>query len=240
MSDEPLPASTSRWPYLAGALAVLLTIGLGWWILDVRGFTPEEASVWLRSAGHLWWVPLAFFGLYALFAVLMIPSVPLSVAAALMWGWALGGLIELVVFTLSSIIPFLLARSTLGSWIEAKIPATRTTLYERLRKEGFFLLLVLRFVPLIPSPLLNYMAGLARLRFRDYIAATFLGSIPSVFIFTYLVDSVATATVSVKGAFFRTLIAGVLIVLLALLARRLKRVLKGDPSPPAQPPRDRF
>ncbi len=228
MPEEALPASTSRWSYLAGALAVVVTIAIAWWFLGVRGFTPEEAALWLRSAGHLWWVPLAFLGLYALFSILMIPSVPLSVAAALMWGWALGGLIELFVFTISAIIPFLLARSTLGSWIAAKIPATRTVLYERLRKEGFFVLLVLRFVPLIPSPLLNYMAGLARLRFRDYLAATFLGSIPSVFIFTYLVDSVATATVSVPNAFFRTLIAGILIVSLALVARRLKKILGSD------------
>lgn len=228
MSDDETAPTPGRWPYLAGGIAIALTVAAGWWFLQVRGFTPEEAALWLRSAGHLWWVPLAYFGLYALFSVLMIPSVPLSVAAALMWGWALGGLIELFVFTLSSIIPFMLARSTLGSWLSARIPATRTTMYERLRKEGFFVLLVLRFVPLIPSPLLNYMAGLARLRLRDYLAATFLGSIPSVFIFTYLVDSVATATVSVPGAFFRTLVAGILIVSLALIGRRMKRIFTGS------------
>lgn len=228
MSDDVNAQGPSRWPYLAGGIAIALTVAVGWWVLQVRGYTPEEAALWLRSAGHLWWVPVAYFGLYTLFSVLMIPSVPLSVAAALMWGWALGGMIELFVFTISSIIPFMLARSTLGSWLSDRIPATRTTMYGRLRKEGFFVLLVLRFVPLIPSPLLNYMAGLARLRLRDYLAATFLGSIPSVFIFTYLVDSVATATVSVPSAFFRTLVAGILIVSLTLIGRRLKKIFSGD------------
>ena len=228
LNEQPQSRSRSRGSLLAGAFAIGLTVAGAWWFLHVRGFSAEETALWLRSIGHLWWVPFAYFAVYALFAVLMIPSTPLSVAGALMWGWALGGVIELVVFTISSIIPFLLSRSTLGSWIEARIPSTRTAMYERLRQEGFFLLLVLRFVPLIPSPVLNYMAGLARLRFRDYIAATFLGSIPSVFIFTYLVDSVATATVSVPSALYRTVIAGVLIASLALIARRLRKVL-GSP-----------
>lgn len=229
MKESPRAGTRSRSSLLAGGFAIGLTVAGAWWFLHIRGFSAEETAMWLRSTGHVWWVPLAYAGVYALFSVLMIPSTPLSVAGALMWGWALGGVIELIVFTLSSIIPFILSRSTLGSWIETRIPAARTGVYERLRKEGFFLLLVLRFVPLIPSPVLNYMAGLAKLRFRDYIAATFLGSIPSVFIFTYLVDSVATATVSVPGAFYRTIIAGVLIASLALIARRLRKVL-GSPS----------
>ena len=216
-----------RWPYLAGGAALAITFAAVWWVLGVQHMTPEQAAEWLRSLRGVWWMPLAYAGLYAIFSAAMIPPVPLSVAGALIWGWLMGGAIELVVFTLSAVIPFALAHSTLGRWLEPRIPDRARAFQQRIHDQGFLVLLLLRMIPIIPSPLLNYSAGLARMKPKDYVAATFLGSIPSVFIFTYLVDSVAVATLSVPGATVRVIIAGVLIAGFALIARRLTKILRG-------------
>ncbi|HET7711344.1 MAG TPA: VTT domain-containing protein, partial [Thermoanaerobaculia bacterium] len=60
-----------------------------------------------------------------------------------------------------------------------------------------FALLLLRILPLVPYVALNYLAGLARIRPRDYILTTFFGSIPSVFAFAYFID---TMRAGVTGA----------------------------------------
>jgi uncharacterized membrane protein YdjX (TVP38/TMEM64 family) len=232
-----------RWPYAAGAIGILITVAAAIWILGVRDLSATEAAAWLRSVGDRWWSPLAYGALYALFSVVMIPPVPLSVAGAVMWGWLLGGAIELVVFTLSSTIAYLLARSTLGHWLQSRIPERARKLEERIHREGFMILILLRLIPVIPSPLLNYTAGLARIPLLQYIAATFIGSIPAVFIFTYLVDSVAAAAIDISGAFVRVVIAGVTIAGFLLITRRLRRIFRrGDSAlidvdqPDSQPP----
>lgn len=215
------------WPYLAGLIGVGLTVAAAWWLLAVQDLSPEEAAAWLQTLRGHRWLPLAYAGLYALFLVVMIPPTPLSIAGALIWGWWLGGAIELIVFTAASFLAFFLSHSTIGRWLEPRLPEKVKALQGKIHDRGFFILLLLRMIPIIPSPLLNYTAGLARMKPRDYLAATFLGSIPSVFIFTYLVDSVAAATISLSDASVQVIIAGVLLASFALITRRLAGMLRG-------------
>ena len=56
---------------------------------------------------------------------------------------------------------------------------------DMLQRGGFFAVLFLRVIPLIPHEVLNYACGLSKIKFRDYIVATFLGSIPSVAIWAF-------------------------------------------------------
>ena len=80
-------------------------------------------------------------------------------------------------------------------------------------------LLLMRLVPIVPYNILNYAAGLAGIPFRTYVAATFIGTIPGIFIFTYLASSISAGLVSPRQAFVRILIAGVLLAGLAVISR---------------------
>lgn len=80
-------------------------------------------------------------------------------------------------------------------------------------------LLLLRLIPIIPYNILNYVAGLACIKPREYVTATFIGTIPGIFIFTYLASSIASGLVSPRQAFVRILIAGALLAALALVSR---------------------
>ena len=91
-------------------------------------------------------------------------------------------------------------------------------------------LLLMRLVPIVPYNILNYAAGVAGIKVRDYLLATFIGTIPGIFIFTYLASSIASGLVSPRAAFVRILIAGALLAALALASRffagRVKARLK--------------
>ena len=73
--------------------------------------------------------------------------------------------------------------------------------------------------PIVPYNILNYAAGVAGISVRDDLLATFTGTIPGIFIFTYLASSIASGLVSPRAALLRILIAGALLAMLALASR---------------------
>jgi uncharacterized membrane protein YdjX (TVP38/TMEM64 family) len=184
---------------------------------EVRSFITT-----VQSIDSEWWSVPLFVGAYVLFALFLLPVGLLSAIAALVWGWKVGGAIDLIACTLSSLPPFFLARGGLAQWME-----------RRIRREDVpaldspFILLLLRIVPLVPYVALNYIAGSAtRIRVRDFVLMTFVGSIPSVFLFAWFVDTMAAGAVgaATQAKIFAVcaLIAAVAI-LLRFAAGRLAR-----------------
>ena len=169
----------------------------------------------MRSGADEWWAVPLFVALYALFTVLLLPVGLLAAAAALTWGWALGGTIELITCTLAALIPFFLARRGLSGWIERRVPRERIP-------EAPFTLFLLRLVPVIPYVALNYLAGTTRVRIRDYVAVTFFGSIPSVFLFVWFVDTMANAAVGLAEQ-AKIIGACVAVAVVAILGRAVAR-----------------
>lgn len=147
----------------------------------VRNFVTTMQS----AAGEWWAVPL-FVVAYVVFAIFLLPVGLLSATAALLWGWKAGGTLELFTSTVAALVPFLLARKGFAQWVEKRVryddaPALHSP----------FVLFLLRIVPLVPYVALNYIAGATRIRTRDFVVTTLAGSIPSVFLFAYFVDTMA-------------------------------------------------
>lgn len=171
----------------------------------------QDAVGAMRDAGREWWAIPVFVLAYAVCALLLLPVGMLSAAAALAWGWQIGGLLDLTAATLASIPPFLIARHRLpqrvGHYLEKHGLTFETT-------PDFFPLLILRIVPIVPYVALNYIAGLARFRVRDYLIATLIGTIPSAFLFAFFIDTLGD---SAMGAATQLRIAGACAAIAALL-----------------------
>lgn len=208
-------SGSRRWVGLA-VVALLIVAAIVAWRLGY--IEPRGIADWLESVGGEWWAPIAFIGLYIVFNVLLIPATALTLTAGIVWGWVEGGLWVLLASSIASLIPYLIARGG-SEWVVRKLESAGGKIYEKLRDEGFMTLLLLRLIPLAAYNVLNYAAGLAGIRLRDYVLATFIGTIPGIFIFTYLADSIARGVVSGSDAFVRILIAGALLAALALLTR---------------------
>ncbi|HVT44880.1 MAG TPA: VTT domain-containing protein [Thermoanaerobaculia bacterium] len=176
-----------------------------------------------RSLQGHWWAPVAYLALYALFSLLLLPPILLSIAGALIWGWVGGGLMELLAATVGSVAPYAIARLSAGSWLAGLIERRSPAIGAKLREEGFMALLLLRLVPVVPYVILNYAAGIASIRPRHYLPATVLGMIPSIFVFTYFVDAIAAGIISVEHAFGRILVAGGLVAIFAVATRIVVR-----------------
>ncbi|MGH9456721.1 MAG: TVP38/TMEM64 family protein [Thermoanaerobaculia bacterium] len=208
-----------RIPRRVVAIAVgVLLVAAAVWFAWRAGFDPASAAAWLRSTGQAWWAPLAFIGLYTIFNVFAVPGTILTLTAAVVWGWKVGGLWVLTASTIGSVAPYLLARVG-GRRITEAIRRRAGRLSAILENEGFTTLLLLRLIPIVPYNLLNYAAGLAGIRTRDYVLATFFGTIPGIFIVTYSADAIVAGLASPRQAFVRILLAGILLSALVLTTR---------------------
>ncbi|MEO8383540.1 MAG: VTT domain-containing protein [Acidobacteriota bacterium] len=176
----------------------------------------------MRAGAGEWWAVPLFVLLYAVFTIFILPLGLFSAAGALIWGWKVGGAIELVTCTLSAIPPFMLARRGLAGWVERRMPRKNVPVLD-----SVFALFLLRLVPIVPYVALNYLAGATtRVRMRDYVATTLAGTLPSVFLFAWFVDTMAGAAIGVvtemKIAAACTAVAAVAI-LVRFTAKRIAR-----------------
>lgn len=222
----------SERPLWRGA-AVLLILAAGGVLLYLSplGQRLDVATLvaWARTHGDAPWALPAYFGAYILLAVLFVPTQPLSIAAVIIWGWWRGGLVELVAATAGAILPYLICRSSLREPIVARVKKYRLA-SQVLDRESFMLLLVLRIVPILPYPVLNYVAGLTSLRLWQYLAATVIGMIPSIFIFAYFFEALMEGMMRPRQVVGRAIIAGALLIVLIVATRlaapRLRRRLE--------------
>lgn len=223
MSNRPTePArklTSARIVVVTVGISVFLAVALG---VGARGFDPAVAISWLRGFQSAWWAPLAFFCAYAVLNIAFVPTQALSIAAAVIWGWKAGGAIELVSATLGALPPYFIARGAAHRWTNEQ---TDARWLEKLRREGFSALLILRMVPVIPYTALNYVAGAAGIRLRDYFLGTLFGVLPSTFIFAYFVDAIVAGILTPLDATIRVIVAGIvmatLVVATRIAARRL-------------------
>lgn len=202
----------------AALLIALAAAGFAIFVAFGDRLDVAELARWARQHRDEWWTLPAYFIAYALLDILFIPTQALSVAAVLLWGWIKGGVVELFAATLGAVFPYLIARSALRESITARL-SRHEKAARVLEREGFTLLLILRVVPIIPYTILNYVAGLSALPLWRYLAATFLGMIPSVFIFAYFVEAVIDGIISPRDVVLRALAAGLLLALLVVLTR---------------------
>lgn len=228
-ADEVMPdpiqqaSPAARWrPLLLVAVvgavivAVRMSGAAGW--IDL-----QRVAALLEPVSRLWWAPVAIAGLYVVVNLLGLPGSVLTVASGVVWGWFAGGLIALFGSTLGTAVPYLLARAH-APVIGKRIQRRALWLHHLLEKEGFTALLMLRLVPSLPYAVINYAAGFAGIRPWHYFLATILGTIPGVFVTTWLASAIFNGEITLGGAFVRVAIAGgilgALVIGTRLLARR--------------------
>src|SRR5947207_4376726 len=93
-------------------------------------------------------------------------------------------------------------------------------------------MLIVRLIPGPPFAIWNFAAGVARMRFRDYALATFIGLIPSHIIFAYCADSLVNGTMSEGDALKRLAIVCGLLIALILVPLLIKRLAMKRGSAP--------
>ena len=151
-------------------------------------------TTWVNGLGV--WGPLVFVLGYAVAVVAFVPGSVLTLAAGAIFGLAKGTVYVFVAAVLGSAAAFLVARHLARAAVERRIARNpRFAAIDRaVAAEGRKIVFLLRLSPVFPFTLLNYVLGLTRVRFADYVVAS-PGMIPGTLLYVYygkLAGDVAT------------------------------------------------
>lgn len=123
--------------------------------------------------------PVLFMGFYAAMVMLLLPTLPMNIAAGFLWGALWGCGFSVIAAALGAAGSFLLARHGAYGWLNRKFNRRQWRwLRRQIRKSDWQLLLFTRINPIFPFGPLNYFFGLTSVRFSKFFYMTILGILP--------------------------------------------------------------
>ncbi len=166
-------------PFLRLAVLVIglvVALAVGWWLgpdtplLDIRTWRGESGA----------WTPLLFVLLFGAAALVFTPRPALSAIAG-------------ILFTLPVAVPVVVTGTVLGAGLafgiarllgrEALAPLLRKgrlgALDSAFARRGFTATVICRLLPVLPYGVVNYGAGVTRVRLLPFLAGTAVGTLPA-------------------------------------------------------------
>jgi uncharacterized membrane protein YdjX (TVP38/TMEM64 family) len=134
------------------------------------------------------WAPIASCFLMVLQALVApVPSFLITFANGLAFGVLWGWLLSLFGHVLAAAVCFWISRSLGRAPVEVLVGKTGLESADRwFARWGMYAVFVGRLVPGIAFDVISYAAGLTRMKFRNFIAATTLGIFPQTLLYSYL------------------------------------------------------
>jgi uncharacterized membrane protein YdjX (TVP38/TMEM64 family) len=177
----------------------------------------------LRMSGG--WGVCLFIGAHVVATTVGLPGTVLVVAGGAVFGILWGTVWSVMGATLGAIAAFSLARFLLRDWVERcwGHHAAFKKLTGMLQGNMFQSVLTIRFTPISPFNLVNFLLGITPIRLSSYAAGTLIGIVPGTAVYTWLGASGAKALHG-EGYLSLVLALGVLglLSLLPIWWKRLK------------------
>jgi uncharacterized membrane protein YdjX (TVP38/TMEM64 family) len=202
-------------------------VGAAFLAMIVSGSVPsaDEVRDFGESLGVL--ALIAFVPLFVL-ANFLITWPILAGAAGLLFGTVVGTPLAIAGVTAAALSQMWLARRLAAGHHGNLLPKRTKAIEDFLTRNGALAVMETRILPVLPYGLVNYSAGLTRLRFRDMTLGTVVGAAPKVFAYTALGGSIGDLT-SPEAIAAVTLI--VLLGVIGLVVARRQFVLERRARP---------
>jgi uncharacterized membrane protein YdjX (TVP38/TMEM64 family) len=163
-------------------------------------------------------ISIIFVALLVFFPV--VPYVVLAGMIGSVFGIWLGTGISVIGIGLGTIIMFFLSRYGFQEWTQStlmKYPKIQE--YEVLFEQNAFIsILLARVVPVIPSPVINILSGLSKVKWSVFLGASIIGKLPAITIFTLagsLMNQQKWVSIVIYGVYF--------IIITILAGRKLQK-----------------
>jgi uncharacterized membrane protein YdjX (TVP38/TMEM64 family) len=221
--------SIKKWskPLILVGIALVVFLIFQFTPVSISDFTPTKIKNFILKFGI--WAPIIFMALYAFRgAILVIPVGVMSLTGGLAFGKWLGTVYILIGAILGASLSFMIARYFGRRFIETFSWLHKGKIKqfdEGIEKHGFRVMLFLRLIPLFQYDAVNFGAGLSKIKFRDYVVASFIGMIPGGFI-TAVLGSSLQNIISVQ--FFVALGVFILLMFVPAIYKAIKKKGKGE------------
>ncbi|NYE58360.1 TVP38/TMEM64 family protein [Carboxydothermus ferrireducens] len=180
-----------KWLYSTAILLILFLILFIAVVFNLGHFfrqfsSPAELARYLRSFGLL----TVFISILLLIIQTLFTPVPLFILVAangFIFGVLGGIIISLSGSVLGATIAFLAARLLGRNFLSRFLkPEYLDKVHSFSRKDGPKVVFFARLIPVLPSSIVSYLAGLSNMRFTPYFLATTLGKLPEIVVYSLL------------------------------------------------------
>lgn len=192
-------------------ITVLICIILKILSLDIDAI---DIKNYVASFGEL--APIIYIVMFALVPLTLFPDSILAIGGGLIFGLTKGYIYTVIGALIGATLSFYISRK-LGRDFVKKLSKEKLDDVERMiDSNGFFIVLMLRLIPLFPFDIISYGAGLTSVKYKDFIVATFLGTIPGILVFT----NIGAQSVNIgSGSFYISIGALVLLVIISIFLK---------------------
>jgi uncharacterized membrane protein YdjX (TVP38/TMEM64 family) len=171
------------------AILVILVAGSAYLLLLHLNWFEDPRLVKREVLDFGWWGPIVYILLFAVGPSFLVPGAVMTIAGGLAFGALWGSLWSLVGAYLGCLIAFGAGRFLGRSFVDRVIGERLRKMSQKLARNGFYVILYLRLVPVIPYNALNLLAGASPIEFRDYFWASIIGMLPGTILFAFLGDA---------------------------------------------------
>ena len=161
---------------------LLLIGGYIWYTISQQVSPLETLTKLVLFMKESVWGPAIFILVYTLRPIVFFSALGLSIAGGFLFGPLLGILFTVVGSNAGASLAYVIGRFLSTSNIENQGQGIVQHYAERLRANSFETILIMRFI-FLPYDLVNYLAGLLKVKYSPFLLATILGSIPGTLAF---------------------------------------------------------
>ena len=179
------PAWRRLWPLalILGVLGLAYAFGLHH-TLSFDTLAAHRASLADFVAARPAAAALAYVAAYVAVVAFSLPGgAVMTLAGGFLFGPWIGAGLAVAGATVGACLLFLAARYALAETLSRRAGPLLDRVRQGLRRDGFWYLLSLRLLPVVPFWLTNLAPALAGMPFGPYAAATFVGIIPATVVF---------------------------------------------------------
>jgi uncharacterized membrane protein YdjX (TVP38/TMEM64 family) len=153
-------------------------------IVIIGGIDRQQLEIWLEDMGVF--APIIYLVLYTVATLLILPSTPLNLTGGAIFGIWWGTLWTTIAALVAAIAAFGFTRTVGKDFISQKLAGRWSAVDGEIRQGGLFYMFAIRLLPIIPYGIVNFVAGLTSIKFKDYLIGTLLGTLPGVLPFVMM------------------------------------------------------
>lgn len=160
------------------------------WQLICYLFDHQALTELMENAGR--WRIVVFLGAHTIAAAVGVPGTVLVVLGGALFGLVWGTLWSIIGATAGAIVAFGLARYLLHDWFEQRFSqhprfqGMFNRLNQTMQSQSLSCVLAIRFAPISPFNVVNFLFGLTNISITPYAVGTLIGIIPGTMAYTWL------------------------------------------------------
>lgn len=212
---------------LLALLILLVAFAAAWrWTPLAEQFDTGKIAALLDEAKQNPMGPLLAIAVFVVGGLVVFPVTLLIVATGLVFGPVLGFFYALTGTLLSAILVYGLGRLMKRDTARRLSGSRLNRLSRQLARRGLISIVAVRLVPVAPFTVINLVAGVSHIRFKDFVLGTLVGMTPGLVIMVIFADRLHEALVQPNIATI-ALVFGVVTVI-AVFVYVMRRWLKTD------------